>query len=68
LRFWTKWNERFTSSAGYSLVNIDNSNGQLPSAFIKAVTRWEFAVPPHTAVTMGGEFQFGRRVNFTDGF
>src|SRR5258708_33158543 len=28
-----KWSERFSTSAGYSLVNITNSNAQLPSAF-----------------------------------
>ena len=27
------WNEHFTSSVGYSLVDIQNSNAQLPSDF-----------------------------------
>jgi hypothetical protein len=63
------WGERFTSSGGYSMLNIYNSDGQLPSAF----HRGQYAVGnllyhPIPKVTMGGEFQFGRRSNFTDGF
>jgi hypothetical protein len=63
------WNEHFTSSGGYSLVDIQNSNAQLPSDFHQG----HYAVGnllyhPIPRVTMGGEFQFGRRVNFTDGF
>ena len=63
------WSERFTSTAGYSLVDIRNSNGQLPSDFHQG----DYALAnllyhPIKRVTMGGEFQFGRRVNFRDGF
>jgi DcaP outer membrane protein len=63
------WNEHFTSSAGYSLVDIQNSNAQLPSDFHQG----DYAVGnllyhPIPRVTMGGEFQFGRRVNFSNGF
>jgi hypothetical protein len=63
------WSGRFSSSAGYSLVNIDNSNAQLPSDFHQG----DYALAnllyhPIKRVTMGGEFQFGRRVNFSDGF
>jgi cell division protein FtsB len=63
------WNEHFTSSAGYSLVDIQNSNAQLPSDFHQG----DYAVGnllyhPIPRVTMGGEFQFGRRVNFNNGF
>jgi len=64
-----KWSERFTSTAGYSLVNIANSNGQLPSAFHQGgYALGNVLFHPTPRVTMGGEFQFGRRVNFTDGF
>jgi hypothetical protein len=28
-----KWNDRFSSSIGYSMLNISNSNGQTPDAF-----------------------------------
>lgn len=63
------WSERFTSSAGYSLVNIENSNGQLPSAFHQGgYALANILYHPIKRVTMGGEFQFGRRVNFLDGF
>ena len=63
------WSEHFTSSIGYSLVDIQNSNAQLPSDYHQG----DYAVGnllyhPIPRVTMGGEFQFGRRVNFNDGF
>ena len=63
------WSEHYTSSAGYSMLNIYNSDGQLPSAF----HRGQYAVAnllyhPISRVMMGGEFQWGKRSNFTDGF
>lgn len=63
------WNDKFTSSAGYSLVNITNSNGQLPSDFHQGhYALANLLYHPLKRVTMGAEFQFGRRVNFSDGF
>ncbi len=63
------WSSKFSSSIGYSLVNITNSDAQAPSDFHQghyALTNLLYhPVPP---VTVGGEFQFGRRVNFSDGF
>jgi hypothetical protein len=64
-----EWSKRFSTAAGYSLENIYNSNGQLPSDFHQghyAIGNLLFHPVPQ--VTMGGEFQFGRRVNFRDGF
>jgi DcaP outer membrane protein len=63
------WSERFTSSAGYSFVNIQNSDAQLPSDFHQG----DYAIAnllyhPIPKVTVGSEFQFGRRVNFSDRF
>ena len=63
------WNEHFTSSVGYSLVDIQNSNAQKPADYHQG----DYAIGnllyhPIPRVTMGGEFQFGRRVNFRDGF
>jgi hypothetical protein len=63
------WNEHFTSSVGYSLVDIQNSNAQLPSDYHQG----DYAIGnllyhPIPRVMMGGEFQWGRRVNFKDGF
>jgi len=63
------WSPRFSTSAGYSMVNIQNANGDLPSAYHQghyAVGNLLFY--PVEQVMMGTEFQFGRRVNFNDGF
>jgi DcaP outer membrane protein len=63
------WSEHFSSSIGYSMLNIENSNAQNPSDFHQghyALTNLLYH--PIPKVTIGGEFQFGRRVNFSDGF
>jgi hypothetical protein len=63
------WSDRFTTSIGYSLVNITNSDAQLPSSFHQGdYALGNLLYHPLKNVTMGGEFQFGRRVNFSDGF
>jgi hypothetical protein len=64
-----KWSSRYTTSAGYSVLNIENSNGQAPSDF----HRGHYALAnllyrPVPKVTMGGEFQFGRRQNVSNGY
>jgi hypothetical protein len=63
------WNDRWSSSVGYSLVNIDNVILQVPASF----HRGQYGLAnllfyPHKNVMMGGEFQWGRRDNFLDGF
>jgi cell division protein FtsB len=63
------WNKHFTSSVGYSLVDIQNSNAQRPADFHQG----DYAIAnllyhPIPRVMMGSEFQFGRRVNFSNGF
>jgi hypothetical protein len=63
------WSDRFSSSAGYSMVNITNSHAQLPRDFHQgyyALANLLFHHVPR--VTMGGEFDFGRRLDFTDGY
>ncbi len=63
------WSDRFSTSVGYSMLNIENSDGQKPSDFHQghyALTNLLYHPVP--AVTIGSEFQFGRRVNFSDGF
>jgi hypothetical protein len=63
------WSQRFSTSIGYSLVNITNSNAETPSDYHQghyALTNLLYHPVP--AVTVGGEFQYGRRVNFKDGF
>jgi hypothetical protein len=63
------WNAKFTSSIGYSGQFIDNSEGQAPDAFRNghyAVGNLLYTPVPN--VMFGGEFQWGRRENFSDGF
>ncbi len=63
------WNEQFSTALGYSLIDIDNTLGQEPSAFKTG----QYALvnllyyPVKNAMT-GFEFQWGRRENFSDGF
>jgi len=63
------WNDRWTSSFGYSSVDIDNSDGQLPDAFHKG----QYALAnllyhPVPNLMWGGELQWGDRENNSDGF
>jgi hypothetical protein len=63
------WNEKFSSSFGYSRQDNDNTDGQSPSAFKDG----QYALGnvlyyPAPSVTVGGELQWGRRENFSDGF
>jgi DcaP outer membrane protein len=63
------WSDKFTSSIGYSVVDIDNTQGQAPNAF----KRGQYALTnllyyPVKNVMMGGELQWGRRSNNSDGF
>lgn len=63
------WSDRFSTAAGYSLVNIDNSNAMAANAYHQGhYALVNLLYHPVKQVTMGGEFQWGRRVNFTDGF
>jgi hypothetical protein len=64
-----QWNEKLSTSIGYSGEWIDNSNGQLDSAFHQG----DYALAnllwtPNSDVMIGGEVQWGRRTNFADGF
>jgi hypothetical protein len=64
-----EWSKRFTSSVGYSLVWIDNSAQQAPDAFhIGHYALGNLLVHPSDKLMIGGEFQWGRRENFSDGF
>jgi len=63
------WNPKFSSSIGYSSIDIDNSNAQNSSEFSKG----QYAVAnimyyPVKNAMMGVEFQYGDRHNFTDGW
>ena len=64
-----KWNDRWSSTMGYSLLDISNTVGQNPNAF----NRGHYALgnllyTPVGNVMVGGELQYGRRENFTDPF
>jgi hypothetical protein len=63
------WSRKFSSSFGGSMVNIWNSDAESPSDFHQgyyALTNLLFY--PVKNVMAGGEFQFGRRVNFQNGY
>lgn len=63
------WSDRWSSSVGYSMLNIENAALQLPAEF----HRGQYGLVnllhyPAKNVMIGGEFQWGRRANFSDGF
>jgi hypothetical protein len=63
------WSDRFSTSIGYSMLNIDNSNAMTAASFHQGhYALANLLYHPIKQVTMGGEFQFGRRVNFADSF
>ncbi len=63
------WSPKFTSTVGYSSVDISNSNGQAANAFSKG----QYALAnilyyPTKNVMFGPELQWGNRKNFIDHF
>jgi len=63
------WNAKWTSTVGYSMIDIDNSDGQSDDAF----KRGHYALAnllyyPTPSVFLGPEIQWGKRENFRDGF
>jgi hypothetical protein len=63
------WSDRFSTSIGYSMLNIENSNAMNANSFHQGhYALVNLLYHPVKQVTMGGEFQWGRRVNFADGF
>lgn len=63
------WSAKWTSTVGYSLVDIDNSDGQADDAYKKG----QYALAnllyyPVPSVFLGPEIQWGKRENFRDGF
>jgi hypothetical protein len=63
------WNERWSSTAGYSRVDIRNSDLQAANAFhIGQYATGNLVCTPVKNVMMGGEFQWAQRRNFSDGF
>jgi hypothetical protein len=63
------WNKEFSSSVGYSRQDIDNSDAMTPSSFKNGqYALGNVLYTPVANVMIGGELQWGRRTNFTDGF
>jgi hypothetical protein len=63
------WNKRWTSTIGYSSQDITNSDGQTGDAFHAGYyALGNLLFSPVPGFMVGGEFQWGRRVNFSDGF
>jgi hypothetical protein len=63
------WNEKFSSTIGYSMLDIDNTDGQTADAFKKgdyALTNLMYYPVPN--VMAGVELQWGKRENHSDGF
>ena len=63
------WNKRFSTAVGYSFMDIDNSNGQSADAYHRGhYGLVNLLFYPVENAMVGGEFQWGRRENFLDGF
>jgi hypothetical protein len=63
------WNKKFCTAIGYSYFKVDNTDGQAPSSFARA----DYALAnlhytPQPGLMLGGEVQWGRRQNHSDGF
>ena len=63
------WSKRFSSSIGYSMMDIDNSNGQAGDGYRRGhYASGNLLYYPAENVMVGGELIWGRRENFLDGF
>ena len=63
------WSDQFTTSIGYSMVDIDNTDGQEASAFATG----QYALVnlmyyPVSGLMLGPELQWGERENYNDGW
>ena len=63
------WNKKFTSSIGFSMVNIQNSNGEAVDDYHRGYYgSANLLFTPINNAMFGTEFLWGRRDNFRDGF
>jgi nucleoside-specific outer membrane channel protein Tsx len=63
------WNAQWSSTVGYSRTDIVNTEGQAPNAYKTGqYALGNVLYAPVKNMLVGGEFQWGRRANFSDGF
>src|SRR3954469_8883981 len=63
------WNQKFTSTIGYSRQDNDNTPEQAPNAFRTGqYMLGNLLYNPAPSAMVGAELQWGRRENFSDGF
>jgi hypothetical protein len=63
------WNKKFTTSVGYSMVDIDNTTLQTPAAFHRGqYASGNLLYTPVPGVMSGVELVWAHRDNHTDGF
>ncbi|QLC67938.1 hypothetical protein LPB248_00215 [Flavobacterium sp. LPB0248] len=63
------WSDKFSTSLGYSMIDIDNSDGQTDDAFKKGqYAAANILYYPAKNCMAGVEFQWGSRENFRDGW
>ena len=63
------WNEKFSSTVGYSRQDNDNTDAQAPNAFKDGqYALGNLLYDPAPTVMVGSELQWGRRENNSDGF
>jgi hypothetical protein len=63
------WSDRWSSTLGYSLNDVENTALQAPSAFSRGhYGLFNLAFYPVKNVMMASEFQWGRRENYRDGW
>jgi hypothetical protein len=63
------WNKELTSAIGYSWQDNDNTDAQAPDSFrVGKYALGNVLYTPAPNVMFGGELQWGRRENFSDGF
>jgi hypothetical protein len=63
------WSKEWSSTIGYSRLDMDNSDGQAPSAFKTGqYALFNLLHYPAPGVMIGGELQWGQRANNSDGW
>jgi hypothetical protein len=63
------WNEKWSTTVGYSRTDIINTDGQAASAYRTGqYALGNILYTPVPNMMVGGELQWGQRANFSDGF